>query len=95
MTTDDYNLLKVGYLRKVSNHERIVRRAACAIMQPWIKEKVKEWKLWYVYGDEELIRKHREESEKETLKVLNRHKKGGFTYQKIDGKIIPVPIQEN
>jgi len=95
MTRDDYNLMKIGYLRKLSNQERIVRRAACAIMQPWVKGNIKEFSLWWIYGDDEILRKHKEESDREVLKTLNRHKKGGFVYQKIDGKIVPVPIQEN
>lgn len=87
--------MKIGYLQRVSNQERMIRRAACAIMQPWVKSNIKEFQLWWIYGDEEMIKRHREQNDQEVINTLNRHKKGGFEYRKIDGKIVPVPIQEN
>ena len=89
MTTDDYNLLKKGFLNKRIYEQEVVRKAVATVISPWLKNAPKLHEVWPLPGDKERIERENLESRRKSLETLNRLAEG-VTYVMKDGKIVSI-----
>lgn len=91
----DYILLKNGFYNKRLYEQRVLRNVVTIAISPHLQKAPVAERIWPIAGDDEIKRERDKRVSEETLKILNRHKEGGFVYVKVGNKIVPVKKENN
>lgn len=86
MDIEDFHLARSGFFNKRAHDESVFRKMAAILISPWSKQRIDEHQLWWIKGDEEKRKLHKEESDAKTMAILN--SMSNVKYVKRNGVIV-------